>query len=67
MDLRLQVRQAVAQLFERIQFHVAAIRTRAVIGRAGNENLVRHLAAEPVKHAALGDDDEILSRVLATK
>jgi len=67
VDLRFEVREAVAQLFKRVQFHVAAIRTRAVVCRAGNEILVRNLAAEPVEHAALSDDDEILRGILATK
>lgn len=62
--LRLEVIQAVAQLFERVELHVATVGAGAEIGWPGNKELAGHFFPEPMEHSALGDDDERARRAL---
>ena len=62
LDARLEGVQAVAEFLEGVHFHVAAVRTGAAVGGAGDEVLVRALLAQAVQHAALGDDDDVFNR-----
>ena len=64
-DLRLEIEQRIVKFLERVHLHEAAVGAGAMIGRAGNEILVRHLAPQPVEHARFGDDDEAAGWAIA--
>jgi len=61
-DARLEGVEAVAKFLQGVHFHVPAIGAGAAIGGAGDEVFVRAFLAQPVEHAAFGDDDDVFHR-----
>ena len=60
LDLGRHVAKAVAQLFDSIHLHVAAIVASAGIRRASDESLVWDLTLEAMDHASLCHDDDFI-------
>lgn len=67
-----KVLHAIADFFERVHFHEFALATAAVVaghphhvlGRRAEKLLVRTFFLHPVDDAGLGDDDELLRRII---
>ena len=55
------------EFFHGVHLHVAAVGAGAVLGGAGDEDLLRALAPQPVQHPALRGDDECPRRMTAAK
>ena len=56
----LEIPQAIPELLHGVHFHVAAVGAGAAIRGTRNEILVRAFPFQPMEHAALGDDDDVL-------
>lgn len=50
------------QFRKSVHLHVAAVGTGTVVGRAGDEVLIRGFLTEAVEHATFGDDDDVFHR-----
>lgn len=66
-DAGLESIKAGVEFFEGIHLHVAAVGAGAVIGWSGDEVFFRDLFLNAVKHAGLGDDDDVFCRGLAAE